>query len=126
MSSNIQIKRICDHCNAVFMAKTTVTRFCSHRCNSRAHKARIKQLKVQVSNQQTGQAITGSASVINDLLGSKTLISVKELSALSGLSQRTLFRVMKDESFPKLKVGKRLLFPKESVINYMNSKFGTL
>ena len=59
-------------------------------------------------------------------MGTKMLISVKELSALSGLSERTLFRVMKDKSFPKLKIGKRLLFPKESVISYMNLKFGSL
>ena len=31
MSSNIRISKVCQHCNRVFTAKTTVTKFCSDR-----------------------------------------------------------------------------------------------
>lgn len=32
------------------MARTTVTKYCTHRCNSRAHKAKARQAKLQASH----------------------------------------------------------------------------
>jgi hypothetical protein len=52
MSSNIRINRICEYCGQEFQAKTTVIRFCTHTCTSRAGKLRIKQLQMGVSEQQ--------------------------------------------------------------------------
>ncbi|MBV8388972.1 MAG: hypothetical protein JO080_04140 [Mucilaginibacter sp.] len=37
MSSNFTVNRICEHCGNTFVAKTTVTRFCSKICNNRNH-----------------------------------------------------------------------------------------
>ena len=110
MSSNIKIKRVCEHCHTVFMARTTRTRFCSHKCNSRAYKAQERNQKLEKSQAETGTAISGTALPNAIPTVPKILINVKELSALTSLSQRTIYRVMKDEKFPKLKVGKRLLF----------------
>jgi len=53
MSSNIRITRICEYCGQQFEAKITVTGFCNPRCNCRAAKLKIKQLKIGVSDQQT-------------------------------------------------------------------------
>ncbi len=55
MSSKIQIKRICEYCGNEFTAQTTVTRFCSHKCNSRAYKLKVKEMKVGKSNEETNQ-----------------------------------------------------------------------
>ena len=49
MSSNIEIERICQHCNKDFIAKTTVTRYCSDDCAKRAYKARKRAEKIGVS-----------------------------------------------------------------------------
>lgn len=57
MSSNIRIKKVCEHCGEIFMAKTTITRYCSHRCNSAAYKKKVKQDKIEQSNQQTKNQI---------------------------------------------------------------------
>ncbi|MEG1005727.1 MAG: DNA-binding protein, partial [Bacteroides sp.] len=37
-SSSIRIKKVCEWCGEVFYAQKTTTRYCSHRCNSRAYK----------------------------------------------------------------------------------------
>ena len=50
MSSNMQVKRICQFCQKEFMARTTVTKYCTHKCNSRAHKAKARQAKLQASH----------------------------------------------------------------------------
>ncbi|WEK21677.1 MAG: hypothetical protein P0Y49_11075 [Candidatus Pedobacter colombiensis] len=47
MSSNISIKLICEYCGNDFIGKTTVTRFCSLKCNSKAYKQKTRQVKLQ-------------------------------------------------------------------------------
>ena len=124
MSSNISIKRICEHCRQVFNAKTTVTRYCSHSCNSKAHKLRIKQLKIQQSHQDTQSFAQNHneqlARVVH--LAEKLTLDVKELSSLLGLSQRTVFRLLQNPGFPRIKVGRRLLFRKDQVFEFFNTK----
>ena len=54
------------------------------------------------------------------------MINISDLSAMTGLSERTIFRLIKDPAFPRLKIGKRLLFKKDSVMNYLTSKYGNI
>jgi len=56
----------------------------------------------------------------------KELVNILELSVVTGLSERTLFRLIKDQKFPKMKVGRRLLFDRERVIKYFNQKYGNI
>jgi hypothetical protein len=56
MSSNIYIKRICENCGQEFIACRTVTRFCSHTCNSRYAKLQARQLKEKASRFETIQS----------------------------------------------------------------------
>ena len=49
-----------------------------------------------------------------------------DLSSMIGLSERTIFRLMKDPGFPRLKIGKRLLFKKDNVMDYLTSKFSNV
>ena len=53
MSSNIEIQRICEYCNKEFTARTTSTKYCSHKCNQRHYKAKVKQAKIENSNKET-------------------------------------------------------------------------
>ena len=47
MGSNIYLQKICEQCGKEFTARTTVTRFCSHTCSSRAYKDRTRKDKVE-------------------------------------------------------------------------------
>jgi excisionase family DNA binding protein len=125
MSSNIEIKRICEHCSNVFVARTTKTRYCSHICNRRAYKSQLKQDKIQQSDQETLQAmqLPQSDVVATTVVIQKETINVKELAVMLGVSERTLFRLIKEEQFPKIKVGRRLLFSKQMVIDFITSKY---
>lgn len=53
MSSNITVLRICEHCQSEFVAKTTVTRFCGDDCAKKNYKLRLKNKKIQKSNEWT-------------------------------------------------------------------------
>lgn len=56
MSSTIRIASVCQHCRQEFIAKTTVTKYCSDTCAKRAYKARIREQKVTaaISKKQSG------------------------------------------------------------------------
>jgi excisionase family DNA binding protein len=54
----------------------------------------------------------------------KYFIGIKLLALTIGVSERTLFRLIKDNEFPRLKIGRKLLFHKESVIAYISTKYG--
>ena len=127
MSSNIRIKKICQHCNAVFIAKTTVTQYCSDACAKANYKKRMKENKMEESRLSTTQQLSPAVTTISDSTKPfKELITLSELSAITGLSERTFYRLMKDKKFPRLKVGARLLFKKIDVINYITFKYGNV
>ena len=45
MSTNIKIPKFCQFCGQAFVAQTTTTRYCSHKCNSRHYKQIKKEEK---------------------------------------------------------------------------------
>jgi len=117
MSSKIQIQRICEYCGKEFTAQTTVTRFCSHKCNSRAYKLKVKELKVGKSNEETNQQKILSASDVQmEVIKQKDFLSIKEAYTLLGVSERTFYRLMKEGTIPATKLGGRTII-KRSVID---------
>lgn len=51
MSSNFTVSRLCEQCGNVFVAKTTVTRFCSKLCNKRHSKTKERTQKMAPMDQ---------------------------------------------------------------------------
>jgi excisionase family DNA binding protein len=117
MSSKIQIQRVCECCGKEFTAQTTVTRFCSHKCNSRAYKLKIKELKIGKSNEETNQQKILSASDVQlEVIKQKDFLSIKEAYTLLGVSERTFYRLLKIGIIPATKLGGRTII-KRSIID---------
>jgi len=90
MSSNIEIERICQHCNKDFIAKTTVTRYCSDNCAKRAYKARKRAEKIGVSVaeiQQIRQKPTED-------LKAREFLTVMQVSKLIGCSKQNVYKLI--------------------------------
>ncbi len=143
MSSNIRIQKVCVHCGSDFTARTTTTQYCSDDCAKRNYKRRKRDEKLEAANQKTRHAraerilTPPSKTNSNKLLSTpfneslvsavmKVLVDTQELSIIVGLSERTLNRLMKDKKFPRLRVGKRVLFQKDKVLEYLNHKFSNV
>ena len=128
MSSHIRIQKTCQHCKKVFTARTTVTRFCSDDCAKRNYKKRMREEKLQAAkadaSEQAQEHLLSLAEATTAT--EKEFVDIRQLSLLVGLSERTLFRLIQSEDFPKLKVGRRLLFQKAKVIAYLNAKYGSV
>ena len=113
MSSNIKIQRICQHCGKEFIAKTTVTKYCSHTCASRAYKARKRTEKVKKSNKETSRVKTQTI----DSLNAKEILSVKEAAVLLGVSVHTTYRLINKGTLKAVNLSERLTRIKRSELN---------
>jgi excisionase family DNA binding protein len=84
MSSNIKIQRKCEFCDKSFIAKTTVTRFCSDVCAKKAYKEKQRKIKIA---QSSHQSTNFPGSEIKD----KEFLTVREAAALLSCSIRTIY-----------------------------------
>ena len=116
MSSNIKILKICEYCDKEFIAKTTTTRFCSHACNSKDYKKRIKAKKVGKAIRKTNiQKILLSEEINHEIVKQKAFLSIKEAHKLIGLSESTFYRLMKKGVISYSKVGKRTIIKRSEI-----------
>jgi predicted DNA-binding transcriptional regulator AlpA len=130
MSSNIRLKKVCQHCHRPFIAKTTVTKFCGEECAKRNYKKREREKKITEAILKTNTKLVNSNSeteipIVISSSGSdrfqRELLNIGDLSMLLGITERTLFRAMKKSSFPRVKIGRRLLFNKQQVLDFLTS-----
>ncbi len=90
MSSNIKVRRICEHCGKEFIARTTTTRYCTHKCNSAAYKARKRAEKVNRANTETRRM----KQMPMEELKAKEFLSVTEVSKLIGCSRQNIYKLI--------------------------------
>lgn len=108
MSTNIRIKRICEFCLKEFTAKTTKTRYCSHKCNSRGYKALARNEKVDVSNHQTLSVLNADMEKIKQ----REFLNITQASKLFGISRRTVYRLIDRGVLNVAKFGTRTVLRK--------------
>jgi len=105
MSSNIRVKRICENCNAPFVAKTTVTRFCGDRCAKNAYKKRARIKKIKESDVQTVKVQVEPLEVLQV----KDYLTVKETAKLLSVSKRSIYRLIELGELKASNLSQRLL-----------------
>lgn len=113
MSSNIEVQRICQHCGNEFTAKTTVTKYCSHRCGSLANKALRRAEKVQKSNAETKRI---KLQPVEDLKA-KEFLTVREVAQLLNCSVRSAYYYIECGTINAINLGQRITRVKRSDID---------
>ena len=113
MSSNIQLTRVCQYCGNEFTAKTTVTKYCSHRCSNAAYKKRDRDIKVEKSIIQTKAIITKPIEHIQV----KEFLSIEETCQLLGVSRWTIWRAIKNKEIKATQIGQKRIIIKRSEID---------
>jgi excisionase family DNA binding protein len=91
MSSNFTVNKICEYCGKVFTAKTTVTRFCSSKCNGRNYKQKIRNEKIGVAQQAVKQVIRHQLEDLTSL----EFLSVKAAAKLLGASEKIVYNMIR-------------------------------
>lgn len=120
MSSNLKIPKVCQQCGNSFVAKTTVTKYCSTLCASRACKKRKREEKIQAALNETKTELQGTQtlqSLQTDNIQSKQFLSVKEAAKLLGASRWTIQRMIQREQIKVGKLGRRTIIPRTEIDN---------
>ena len=104
MSSNIIVKRICEHCKNEFNAKTTTTRFCSHKCNSRNYKKQVREHKLKHVLEDFKEKKLTSTPEINSI-DVKPFLTIKETCVLLGASDSTIRKLIKNNTIKTFQTG---------------------
>lgn len=113
MSSNIEVQRICQHCGKEFTARTTITRYCSHRCNSAALKAKARAGKVEESNKETEKIKLQPFEVLK----AKEYLTVREVALLLNCSVRSAYNYIDNGTIKAVNLGQRVTRIKRSEID---------
>ncbi len=113
MSSNIEIQRICKYCNNVFIAKTTVTKYCGNSCAKKAYKARIRNEKIEASNTETLRILNKPI----EELKAKEFLTVRDTAKLLNCSIRTTYRLIENGTIKAKNLAERKTLVKRTDID---------
>ena len=120
MSTNIKIEKLCQYCKKTFVAKTLITKYCSHKCNSRDYKIRKKYEKLtgtlEEHPDQNKTLPTPSGTYLNTL-HEKQFLTVGDVSKLLGISKATIYRLIKDGDLKAVSFSERTTRIKRSEID---------
>jgi excisionase family DNA binding protein len=123
MSTNLHIPKTCEYCGNLFTARTTVTRYCSHKCNSRHYKQvkreeKVKQALRETHNQATTTPQVVETSTIN--VANKDFLSITEASQLIGVSRWTIQRMIKRGQLKAVPFGRKHIVARYQIENLFN------
>lgn len=114
MSSNISIPKICQYCKEGFIAKTTVTKYCSLHCSRKAYKENIRREKIEKAQKVEYEKSVGIDMVF---IQSKEFLSIKEACLLLGLSRMTLHRYIKNNTLKISRLGGKVIIKRQALNN---------
>ena len=113
MSSNIEIQKICQCCGKEFTAKTTVTRYCSHRCASTGYKNRVRDEKIENAaiKPSDPNLSPGQSPIINN----RVYLNVQQTAELMGISRPTVNRYCASGKVPCVKINRKIFIRRKDI-----------
>ena len=123
MSSNMAIPKTCSYCGKAYIAKTTFTRYCCLKCNSRHWKQKAKEEKIQnslIAQQQTMQSQQTLQTAIPISLQSKNYLCVQDAAELIGVSRWTINRMIKRGDLIIHKFGRKKIIERSQIDKLFN------
>lgn len=123
MSSNIRINKVCSFCKQTFVAKTFSTKYCSHKCNSRDYKMKVKIEKIDNSKKeftQTIKLVKIKKEHNLEFLKTKPYLSIAEVCVLFNISDSTIRKLIKEEKIKTIRLGKKHIIPKSQLEDLLN------
>lgn len=114
MSSNLRIIRICECCREQFTARTTRTRYCSRACNLKDYKKKAREIKCDISNDETAAILYASMEEIKK----REFLSITQAGLLFGISRRTIYRLIDRGELNIAKYGTRSVIRKCDMENF--------
>ena len=123
MSSNIAITKKCVYCGCDYVAKTVITRYCSHNCNRKHYKQiqrdeKINQATAGINPETQKRRIVLDKN--NTDIVTKQFLSIKETANLLGASCRTIERLIHNGTLRANKVTRRTIICRNDIDKLFN------
>jgi excisionase family DNA binding protein len=113
----MRIPATCSWCGVRFIAKTTITKFCSLKCAQRAYKKRKRAEKLQEREGQE-ELLKTAVKVQED----KEFLSIADTVKLIGLSRTTIYRLLNSNKIPSIRLGGRVLISRKELLKSFEAK----
>lgn len=112
MSSNLLIRKTCMFCGCEFIAKTTVTKYCSYTCSQRAYKQRMREAKIEKfsiphTEVPTPQPILPSKE--------KEYLSCEQVADLMGICRTTVYRYCITGKLNCIKMNRKIFIQRSDI-----------
>ena len=132
MSTNIRVEKTCQYCGNKFIAKTSVTQYCGDKCAKLAYKKRKRDEKIrwaplekelsQLYGPDKARLGKGKNTSVDPgtITKERDFFSIAQSSVLLGVSERTLFRMIKRGQISTIKIGGRTLIKKYELLPYFS------
>ena len=121
MASNIEITKNCLFCGKEYTAKTLVTKYCGHHCNSRHYKQLRREEKLQSFKEAQLKPEPKPQQVFALDIQQKDFLSIEETAMLIGASRRTIQRLISSNKLPVGKIGSRTIITRKAINNLFNT-----
>jgi excisionase family DNA binding protein len=115
MSSKMYLDKTCQYCGNHFVARTTVTKFCSDECAKRAYKVRIRDQKIQATID-----LDNTIRPCNPVISQKEFLSIRETTILIGASRWTIYRLIENGRLKVAKFGRRTVVKRAEIEKLFN------
>lgn len=103
-TSILKINKICEWCGSAFEAQKISTRYCSHKCGSRANKDRKRRERKQKAEDAVRQAVAQrEIDEVKDL----EYLSVKQAATLLNFSRDGVYKLIKRGTLKAHRISKR-------------------
>ena len=110
MSSTIRLQKICRYCNNPFIAKTTVTLYCSDNCAKRAYKQRQRNEKIESSKQ-----LETERTQYDPIIAQKEFLTIDEVCNLINASRWTIYRLIEKKKLKATKLGRNIRITRQAI-----------
>jgi len=120
MASNIEITKNCLFCGKEYTAKTLVTKYCGHHCNSRHYKQLRRDEKLQSFKEAKVKPESKPHHGFNIDIQQKDFLSIDEAALLIGASRRTIQRLISSNKLQVGKIGSRSIITRKAINNLFN------
>lgn len=128
MGKLMQIPKICIWCGANFIAQKETTQYCSHICNKRAYKNKLRREKLKQKDeeakemskppiiQKTKNAQESNPSVNKQtIIKEKEFLSVLEVSILMGVTRNTINKYCASGKLKCLKMNRKIFIRRKDL-----------
>lgn len=114
MSSNLSITKKCECCGKVFIAQKISTRYCSHKCNSKAYKQNKREFKMVGINYATMQEMERLSDEY-EKIKDKEYLSVSETSFLLSVGRTTVYRYLQNGTLKAVQTNGKTFIRKSDI-----------